>query len=273
MLRAAIFLGVQGAIFLAVGSLFGPVGAATALALAVLIAFWAYWSGADAILTATGAREITDNATLEMVQALAARAGIPAPRVFTIEDDQPNAFALGANPDHGVLVLTDSLVARLTRDELAAAIAHELAHIRARDTLSATLGVTILSAISSLAMVLGLLGLMLRRNGGGLLIAVAILAPLLALVVHLAAGRSREYAADAFAAKYVGAGPMIAALEALDHATRENESAIAVHRPALAAIFLVDPLPGSWIGKVFGTHPPIAKRIARLQRIFNTPIA
>jgi len=264
--RAALLLLTMAGVFVAIGSLFGPVGAAFALALAVVTGFWSFWSTAGK-LAAIGAVEVTDPKIIAMVAGLAAKAGIPAPPVFEIPEKQPNALVLGPTPHQAALVLTTGLRKRLTDRELAAVVGHEIAHIRSRDTMSATIGVTILSAVTSLALLLGLLGFVLRRNGGGPLIALAILTPVLVLIVHLAASRSREYAADRFAAEMVGMDQMIAALRNLDISSRKSANTVAFNRPELASLFIVDPLPQSWLGRVFSTHPPLLKRIERLERM------
>jgi heat shock protein HtpX len=165
MIRASVFLIAMAAIFGAIGSLFGVQGAAYAVALCIVIAFWGFWS-TPAKLAAIGAVEVTDLKIIALVRELAARAGLPAPRVFEINERQPNALALGPNPQQAVLVMTTGLRKRLSRAELAAVLGHELAHIRCRDTLSATIGMMFLTAIASLALLLGLIGLVAGRNSG-----------------------------------------------------------------------------------------------------------
>jgi heat shock protein HtpX len=267
-IRTVALLGLIATIFAAVGSLFGAAGAVVALAMAVVMAFWSFWHTGPAILAQCGARYVTDRNLIEAVQQLAAKAGIPAPRVFEIQETHPNAFALGSDPAHAAIVVTMGLRRRLKGDELRAVMAHEISHIANRDTLSATVGVTLLNAIAMLALWLGLIGLAARRQGGGALLFLAILAPISALVLHLAMSRSQEYQADREGAILCGnPDDLIRALIKLDASTRRVASITAHDQPALAALFIVDPLPNLWVGRLFATHPPIWKRIARLREM------
>jgi heat shock protein HtpX len=262
-------LGLMAAIFVATGSLFGPVGAASALALAVLTVFWGFWNTAGK-LDAIGAVEVTNPKILKMVASLAAKAGIPAPAVFEIAEKQPNALMLGPTPHQAVLVLTAGLRKRLTDSEFAAVVGHELAHVHFRDGLSASIGVAFLSAITSLALLLGLVGLAARRSGGGFILALAIAAPVIGLVCLMAMGRSAEYRADKFAAELCGdPRDLIAALRKLDAFTRRIVNDTALAQPALASLHIVDPFPGTWLSRLFSTHPRIEKRIARLEKLAN----
>jgi heat shock protein HtpX len=268
-LRAGSLLLAMVALFVAIGSLFGTEGAAWALALATVIGFWSFWQSGPAVLRASGAREITveeDRDLLNMVSKLAAKAGIPMPHVFEVEAGQANAFAVGANPQQASVVLTDGLRSLLYGPELEAIIAHEIGHIKTRDTLAATIGVSFLSAIVSIALILGFFGLALRKNGGGVLIALAIFFPFTALILHLAASRSREYAADRYGATLTTPRAMISALRYLQ-TEGEQPNQIAMHAPATASIWFIDPLAGTWLHAIFSTHPEIPKRIARLERL------
>lgn len=265
-LRTAFLAGVLAALFAAVGSLFGVIGAAVALATAIVISFWSFWSAAPSLLARTNAVPCTNAAALEAVAELASRAGIPAPRIFEIADIQPNAFAIGANPESAVVILTSALCVQLSKAELRAVIAHEIAHIRNRDMLACTMATTFVGAIASLALLLGLLGFAARRNGGGVIILLAILAPLTGLILKLAMSRSIEYRADRDAAGLCGhPRDLISALRRLHALTGRIESDTAVLNPALASLFIVDPLPQSWLGALFSSHPPITDRIARLE--------
>jgi heat shock protein HtpX len=265
-IRTAALLSLITALFVAIGSLFGTEGAGVALAFAAMMSFWSFLRAAPAILRRAGARDVTDAKLLAVVYDLAAKATMPVPRLFEIEEGQPNAFAVGRNPEHAAIVITTGLRRRLNTEELRAVLAHELWHIANRDTLSATLGVTLLSAIGTLAILLGIVGLAARRNGGGALIFLAILAPVVAVILHLAMSRSQEYCADREGALLCGnPDHLISALIKLDTSTRRVSSATAAAQPAIASLFIVDPLPNTWIGRLFASHPPIAKRIARLR--------
>src|ERR1019366_8631731 len=192
------------------------------------------------------------------------------PRVFEIDDPHPNALAIGANPKCASLILTKSVRKLLPKDQIAPLIAHELGHIKARDTVAATVGAMFLEAIILVALILGFFGMAMRKHGGGLMIALAIFTPVIALILHLAASRSREYEADRFGAELLGSPqPMIAVLRKLAKVTaRPNQYAL--HAPATAALWFIDPLAGTWLSRIFSTHPDIPKRIARLERLLAT---
>jgi heat shock protein HtpX len=266
MTRAAVLLGMIVAPFAAIGFLFGATGAAAALAMTIAIVLWSFWRTGPAILARCGARTLTDRDLMEAVQELAAKAGIPAPHLLEIDEAHPNAFALGADPAHAAIIVTLGLRRRLTAAELRAVMAHEISHIAHRDTLRATLGVTLMGAIAALALRLRLIGLAVRRQGVGALLFLAVFAPLAALVLRLAASRTRAYQADQDAARLCG-GPddLISALIKLDASTRRVASITANDQPALAALFIVNPLPNAWVGKLFAAHPPISNRIERLK--------
>jgi heat shock protein HtpX len=266
--RTVILVGLIAAPFAAIGLLFGLVGAATVLAIAVAAALWSFWHTGPAILAQCGARYVTDRNLIAAVEELAAKAGIPAPRLLEIQETHPNAFALGSDPDHAAIVVTLGLRTRLTGDELRAVIGHEISHIAHRDTLRATVGVTLMSAIATLALRLGLIGLSVRRQGGGALMFLVVLAPLSALVLHFATARSREYQADREGALLCGnPDDLIRALVKLDASARRIASITANDQPALAALFTVNPLPNSWVGRLFAAQPPIARRIERLRAV------
>jgi heat shock protein HtpX len=268
--RAGSLLLAMAALFVAIGSLFGTEGAAWALALSIVISFWSFWGSGPAVLRAAGAREITveeDRDLLKMVSKLAAKAGIPMPHVFEVEAGQPNAFAVGANPQQASIVLTSGLRALLYGPELGAIIAHEIAHIKSRDTLAATIGVSFLDAIVSLSLLLALVGMAARKHGGGFAIALAIFFPFTALILLLAASRSREYAADRYGAELTG-GPrwMISALRYLQ-IEGERPNQIAMHAPATASLWFIDPLAHTWFRLLLSTHPDTASRIRRLEEM------
>jgi heat shock protein HtpX len=186
--------------------------------------------------------------------------------VFEINDPHPNALAVGANPKCASIILTKSLRKLLPKNQIAPLIAHELGHIKSRDTLAAAIGAMFLDAILMFAIALGLVGLIVGKHGGGILIVLAICTPITAIILHLAASRSREYEADRFGAELLGnPQPMIAALRKLA-ALPARPNRYVLHSPATAALWFVDPLAGTWLRNAFSTHPPLAKRIARLER-------
>jgi heat shock protein HtpX len=266
--RVVVLLAVTVVPLAAVGYWFGAAGAAIAIAVVVAIALWSLRRAEPAILTQCGARNVTDRNLIEAVQDLAAKAGIPAPHILEIQETHPNAFALGAGPADAAIVVTLGLRTRLTGDELRAVMGHEISHIAHRDTVRAIVGVTLMRAIAALALRLGLIGQSVRRQGGGALLFLAILAPVSALVLRFAAARSREYQADREGARLCGnPDHLIRALTKLDASTRRVASITANDQPALAALFIVNPLPNSWVGRLFAGHPPVSKRIARLRAI------
>jgi heat shock protein HtpX len=261
-----VLLGTIVVPFAAIGFLFGSAGAAVAAAIAVAVVLWSFWHTGPAILTQCGARATADRDLIEAVEELAVKAGIPAPHLLEIDENHPNAFALGSDPAHAAVVVTLGLRRRLTAAELRAVMAHEISHIARRDTLRATLGVTLMGAIAALALRLRLIGLAIRRQGGGALLFLAIFAPLSALVLRFAAPRARAYQADQEGARLCGnPDDLIRALIKLDAAARRVASITANDQPALSALFIVNPLPNSWVGKLFAAQPPIAQRIERLR--------
>jgi heat shock protein HtpX len=269
--RAALLLSLILAPFAAIGFSFGAAAAAAAVALVIATALRSLWYTGPAALAQCGARYVTDRSLIETVTEMAAKAGIPVPHVLEIQEMHPNAFALGSGPDRASIIVTLGLRSRLTVEEQRAVIGHEISHIAHRDTLRATLGVTFMSAIAALALWLGLIGLSARRQGGGALLFLALLAPLSALVLRLAGPRSREYQADREGALLCGnPADLISALAKLDVSTRRFASITANDQPALAALFIVNPLPNSWVGRLFAAQPPTARRIERLKAVVAT---
>ena len=222
-----------------------------------------------------GAQEVDERTAPELVglvRELSTRAGLPMPRVYLMDNPQPNAFATGRNPNHAAVAATTGLLQMLNARELAGVIAHELGHIRNRDTLTMTVTATIAGAISMLAQV----GMMFgggRRDGGnrgggvGALLAV-LLAPLAAMLVQMAISRSREYAADRSSARTSG-DPLglVSALGKIDLAARQIENVPAEQHPTTAPLFIINPLSGQRMGSLFSTHPSTENRIAALEEI------
>jgi len=275
-LRTAILLAGLTALFMGVGYLIGgPDGAIIAFFVAAAMNFFAYWNGDRIVLSMHGAREVDEQMApdlLRVVADLAHRAGLPMPRVYVIDNPQPNAFATGRNPAHAAVAATTGLLNMLSPDELAGVISHELAHVRNRDTLLMTVTATIAGAISMLAQ----FGMLFRggrrdRNGGigaiGTLLMV-VMAPLAAMLVQMAISRTREYAADDMGARISGNPEALAsALAKIDAAARRIENISAEQNPATAPLFIINPLSGARMDNLFSTHPSTENRIAALERL------
>jgi heat shock protein HtpX len=273
MMRTAMLMAAMTALFLVVGALLGgQTGMLLALAFAAATNLFAYWNSDRLALAANGAQEIqrADAPDLyDMVAELAGRAQLPMPRVYVIHEDQPNAFATGRNPENAAVAVNTGLMAMLTRQELAGVIAHELAHIKYRDTLTMTITATLAGAISSIAQ-WGLLFGGNRSNGPGVIgsIALAILAPLAAMLVQMAISRSREYAADRLGAEICGDPNALAgALAKISHGAQVIPNENAEANPAMAHMFIVNPLTGQGMDNLFSTHPNVENRIAALQAL------
>ena len=277
-LRTAILLAGLTALFMGVGFLIGgQIGAMIALVVAAGMNLISYWNADKLVLSMHGAREV-DHATapdlVSMVAGLAERAGIPMPRVYVMDNPQPNAFATGRNPEHAAVAVTTGLLEGLSREELAGVVAHELAHIRNHDTLTMTITATIAGAISMIAQ-FGMFfggGHRDNNNGGGLgvigTLAMVILAPIAAMLVQMAISRTREYAADNLGARIAGRPEWLAsALGKLEAAAQAVPNEAAERNPATAHLFVVNPLSGRGMDNLFATHPSTANRIAALQAL------
>jgi heat shock protein HtpX len=208
---------------------------------------------------------------VHLVQDLARRAGLPTPRVYLMDNPQPNAFATGRNPEHAAVAVTTGLLQMLSREEISGVIAHELAHVRNRDTLTMTITATIAGAISMLAQ-FGLFFGGHRDNNNGLgvigTLAMVILAPIAAMIVQMAISRTREYAADELGARTTGQPDALAsALAKISAAAQAIENPTAERTPATAHLFIVNPLTGHGMDNLFSTHPSTENRIAALERL------
>ena len=270
-MRTAVLLATMTALFLVVGALIGGRGGMMiALLFAIGTNLFAYWNSDRMALSAVDAREI-DYATAPdivlLVGDLATRAGLPMPRVYVVDSPQPNAFATGRDPAHAALAINTGLVHMLTREELAGVVAHELAHVKNHDTLTMTITATLAGAISSIAH-WGVFFGGGRRNGLGLFgsIAMAILAPIAAMVVQMAVSRGREYEADRMGAEICGNPLWLAsALAKIANAAEHiRDEAVEAH-PAMAHMFIVNPLTGRGTDSLFSTHPAVENRIAALE--------
>jgi heat shock protein HtpX len=275
-LRTAVLLAGLTALFMAVGYLIGGAGGALiALIIALLMNLFTYWNADRMVLASYDAQEV-DAATapefVGIVAELARRAGLPMPRVYVIDNPQPNAFATGRNPSHAAVAATTGLLSMLTREEVAAVISHELGHVRNHDTLLMTVTATLAGAISMVAQ-FGLHvggGNREGNSGVGLLgtLAMVILAPLAAMLVQMAISRTREYAADAAGAEISGRPEALAsALTKIEAAAHQIENVPAEENPATAHLFIINPLSGARMDNLFSTHPATENRIAALREI------
>ena len=274
--RTAVLLAGLTGLFMGVGFLIGGrEGALIALLVAGAMNLFAYWNSDRMVLSMHGAAEIDERSAPELfsvVRDLAARAGLPMPRVYLMDNPQPNAFATGRNPEHSAVAVTTGLLGVLSREELAGVVAHELAHIKNRDTLIMTVTATIAGAISMLAqfgMFFG--GSRDNNHGYGVVgaIAMMILAPIAAMLVQMAISRTREYAADNAGARIAGRPlALAAALAKISHSAERIPNDTAEQNPATAHLFIVNPLAGAhgW-DNLFATHPAVENRIAALQQL------
>ncbi len=247
-----------------------------ALAVAVGMNGFAYWNSDKIVLRMYGAREVNETSApglYGIVRQLAVNAELPMPRVYTINDAQPNAFATGRNPENAAVAATIGLLERLNTNEIAGVMAHELAHVRNRDTLIMTVTATIAGAISILAnfaIFAGMFGGSTRNSplGGLGTILVALLAPMAAMLVQMAISRTREYSADRIGAEICGHPLWLAsALEKLDRSAQSIDNHAAENNPATAHLFIVNPLHTRSVDNLFTTHPKISERISRLRQM------
>ena len=273
--RTALLLAGLTALFMGVGFLIGGNGGALiALVIAAGMNLFTYWNSDRMVLSMYGAHEVDRTSAPDLynlVAELASRAQLPMPRVFLMDEAQPNAFATGRNPDNAAVAVTVGLTQQLSREELAGVIAHELAHIRHHDTLLMTVTATIAGAISMIAQFGMFFGGHRDNNSGpGLVggILMMILAPFAAMLVHMAISRTREYAADNFGARICGNPTWLAsALGRIENAAHQVPNIEAERNPATAHMFIINPLTGQGMDNLFATHPSTENRIAALQQL------
>jgi heat shock protein HtpX len=275
-LKTAILLAGLTALFMGVGYLIGGTsGAMIAFVVAAAMNLFSYWNADKLVLSMHGAHEVDERTAPEfvaLVHELAGRAGLPMPRVYLMDNPQPNAFATGRNPENAAVAATTGLLNMLSREEIAGVMAHELAHIKHRDTLIMTITATIAGAIAMLAQFGLFFGGNRDSNNGGLgiigTLAMVILAPIAAMLVQMAISRTREYAADDLGARIAGHPPWLAsALAKIDNAAHQIENVPAEHHPATAHLFIINPLSGSRMDNLFSTHPATENRIAALRQL------
>jgi heat shock protein HtpX len=269
--RTAILIAALTALFMGIGFLLGGVpGMMIALVIAGAMNLFAWWNSGDMVLRYYKAREVTAQtqpAFYRLVEELARRAGLPMPRVYVIDNPQPNAFATGRGPNNAAVAATTGLLQSLNEHEVAGVMAHELAHVRNRDTLIMTVTATIAGAIGMLANFALFFGGN-RNNPLGIVgvLAMMILAPLAASLVQLAISRSREYEADRGGAEICGDPHWLAdALEKLHRGNERIDNPAAEGNPATAHMFIVNPLHVHARDRLFSTHPSMANRVARLR--------
>ncbi|MEK6527460.1 MAG: zinc metalloprotease HtpX [Nitrospirota bacterium] len=251
----------------------GRSGMTTALIFATVMNVAAYWFSDKIVLKMYKAKEVREHESPELysiVRRLAQKAEMPLPKVYVINQDQPNAFATGRNPDHAAVAVTTGIMKILSREELEGVIGHELAHVKHRDILIGTIAATIAGAISYLAymakwaMIFG--GGRRDGEGGGnplAAIIMMIVAPIAAMLIQMAISRSREFTADSGGARIAGNPRNLAsALKKLQIASQRIPFNA---QPATAHMFIVNPLSGRGFAKLFSTHPPMEERIARLE--------
>jgi heat shock protein HtpX len=261
----------------AVVALFGIVGATLGGAEGMLIAlvlgggmnFFAYWFSDKMVLSMYGAREVDAASAPEfygIVRELADRAGLPMPKVYVIDEAQPNAFATGRNPEHAAVAATTGILQLLTARELRGVMAHELSHVKHRDILTSTIAATMAGAISAIAH----LGFLFGGRGEDrpnpiVALIVMILAPIAAMLIQFAISRSREFGADSGGAELSGDPEALAsALEKIDRYARGVPMATAEQHPETAHVMIINPLRGGGFAGLFSTHPATAERVARL---------
>ncbi|MBR2119795.1 MAG: zinc metalloprotease HtpX, partial [Afipia sp.] len=271
--KTAVLLAGLTALFMGVGYLIGGAGGAVvALVIAAATNMFAYWNSDRMVLSMHGAQEADERSAPELVRLvaeLAGRAQLPMPKVYLMDNPQPNAFATGRDPHHAAVAVTTGLLQMLNREELAGVIAHELAHIKNHDTLIMTITATIAGAISMIAQ-FGMFFGGNRDNGPGIIgsLAMMILAPLSATIVQMAISRTREYSAYNMGARICGQPMSLAsALLKIDNAAHQIPNMDAERSPATAHMFIINPLSGQGMDNLFSTHPSTENRVRELQRL------
>ncbi len=275
MTKTAVLMAAMTGLFLAMGyAIGGQGGMIMAFLFAAGTNLFAYWNSDKMVLRMHGAREVSRaeaSGLFEMVETLSRKAGLPMPKVYIMDNPQPNAFATGRNPENAAVAATSGLLKMLNRDEVEGVIAHELAHIKNRDTLTMTVTATIAGAIGMLANFGFLFGGNRNREGGlGMIgsLAMMILAPMAAMLVQMAVSRTREYAADRMGAEISGNPQGLAsALNKIAGAAGRIENHAAEANPATAHLFIINPLSGAGMDNLFATHPATENRIAELMKL------
>ena len=267
IMRTFILLAALTALFMGTGYMIGGTGGALiALIIAGAMNFVTYWKADMIVLSMHKAREVNARTSPDfysIVAILAQRAGLPMPKVYVIDSPHPNAFATGRNPENAAVAATTGLLDMLSRDEVAAVMAHELGHIQNRDTLIMTMVATIAGAISMLAN-FGMIFSSDSRNNPLALIGAILLAPFAAMIVQMAISRTREFGADRAGAEICGDPDALAsALRKLSHAARQVPNPVTERNPAAAQLYIVP----THVGELFSTHPATERRISALREL------
>ena len=273
-IKTVLFLGILTGLLLVIGALIGgQSGLTIALFIAIAMNFISYFFSHKIVLAMYKAKEVdkTKNPELyEMVKDIALRASIPTPKIYIIPSENPNAFATGPNPKKAVVAVTRGIMNLLSKDELKGVLAHEIAHIKNRDILISTIAATIAGAISYLAFMARFAAIFGGMRGDGdnsnifELIALAIIAPIVAVIIQLAISRSREFLADSTGAKIVKDPNSLAdALQKLNTSAKEHP--MKMGNQATAHMFIVNPFTAKSFFKLFSTHPDINQRIGKLR--------
>lgn len=269
-IKTFILLAGLTALFCAAGFMLGGQGGMViAFVIAIIMNIGSYWFSDKIVLKIYGAKPITSGYVYDMVSELAQRASLPMPKVYLMESSQPNAFATGRNPENGAVAVTSGIMQILTKEELRGVIAHELAHIKNRDTLIMTITATIAGALGMLANMAMFTGGRREQPGGAFgAIAVMILAPIAAMLVQMAISRTREYAADRGGAEISGTPMALAsALSKIQKTAQRVDNGIAEQNPATAHMFIINPLHVRTTDNLFSTHPNTKNRIRALQNM------
>lgn len=272
LLKTAVLMAAITALFMAVGAMIGGrTGMLVALLVAVGMNFFSYWFSADMVLRMYDAQPVDEGSAPQfyrLVQELSQRAGLPMPKVYLINEDAPNAFATGRNPEHAAVAATTGILRLLSERELRGVMAHELAHVAHRDILISTVSATMAGAISMLANFAAFFG---GRDEHGRPtnpiagIAIALLAPLAASLIQMAISRAREFEADRGGAEIAGDPAALAsALNKIHRVARGIPLSAAEAHPETAQMMIMNPLSGGGLAGLFATHPPTEERIQRL---------
>jgi heat shock protein HtpX len=273
-LKTALLLGLLSGLLLAIGeALGGSNGMMIALVLAAVMNFGSYWFSDKIVLRMYRAQEVAAGHRLyTIVERLTRQANLPMPKVYIIPDPSPNAFATGRNAQHAAVAATEGILQVLTDSELEGVVAHELAHVKHRDTLTMTIAATVAGAVGMVANLAFFFGGPRDENGnrgpmsGVIAILAMLLAPIAATLVQLAISRTREYEADRGGAEISGHPLWLAsALGRLEQAAHAIPNPRAAENPATAHLFIVNPLAGGGMASLFATHPSMADRIRRLR--------